>query len=118
MRCMILDDKLMNSDCYIWKSDDEFYTSMVYSDRLYQWNPKLHDELCQKYFGNTGQYWNNRTPVDIQSFLGEYLNLTIKLVAVAQHRNKTTDYPYWSFFILEDQKSPLDRIKLPETIEE
>lgn len=45
----------------------------VYSDRLFQWNPKKHDELLMKHFGNTSQYWSqNMNKEKIQSFLSDY----------------------------------------------
>jgi hypothetical protein len=59
-------------------------TETVYSDRLFQWDTKKHDSLCQKHFGNSGQSWSSRTPEKIESFLSEYLNKPIELCRVEQ----------------------------------
>jgi hypothetical protein len=72
-------------------------TQTVYSDRLWQWNPKKHDELCQKHFGNQGQYWGNRTPEAIQSFLSEYEGKDISLCRAEELTNTSNGYPYWRF---------------------
>ena len=71
-------------------------TDTVYSDRLYQWDSKKHDELCTKHFGNTGQYWDNRKPEEIEAFLRDYCNEPkIVLCRIEQHENRATGYPLW-----------------------
>jgi hypothetical protein len=72
-------------------------TDTVYSDRLFQWDAKKHDELCEKHFGNCGQYWNKREPKKIESFLSDYFDRKIKLCRVMQYCNQATGYPCWRF---------------------
>lgn len=71
-------------------------TNTVYSDRLYQWDPKKHDDLCMKHFGNTGQYWSSRDPEKIEAFLRDYINdQKIILCRIEEHENSSTGYPLW-----------------------
>lgn len=72
-------------------------TNTVYSDRLFQWDSKKHDEFCQKHFGNTGQYWDRREPDKIQEFLSDYLNEKVILCKIEQHTNASNGYPLWRF---------------------
>jgi hypothetical protein len=70
----------------------------VYSDRLFQWNHTKHDELCQKHFGNIHQYWDKRSPADIQAFLRDYLDLpNLKLLYIEEQCNQATGFPLWRF---------------------
>lgn len=71
-------------------------TGTVYTDRLYQWDAKKHDRLCEKYFGDTGQYWQNREPGSIEGFLREYLGIPgLRLVLVMEYCNVSSGYPVW-----------------------
>jgi hypothetical protein len=73
-------------------------TNTVYSDRLWGWDPKKHDELCMIHFGNKGQHWGGREPEKIEAFLREYEgNPHIVLCRVEQLENKSNGYPYWRF---------------------
>lgn len=68
----------------------------VCTDRLWQRNPKLHDELCQKHFGDKGQYWGGRYPEQIEAFLRDYYkNPDIELVYIMQYCNVSSGYPLW-----------------------
>lgn len=69
----------------------------IYSDRLYQWHSQKHDDLCEKYFHNQGQYWDDREPELIQSFLSDYLGHNIILTKITREENASTGYPYWKF---------------------
>jgi hypothetical protein len=69
-----------------------------YSDRLYEQNYDLTDKLCQKHFGNKGQYFNNRDPEKIEAFLKERLgHPTLKLTMIVEWCNVSNGYPLWSF---------------------
>ena len=71
----------------------------VYSDRLYQWDAKKHNELCQKHFGNEGQYWNEREPEKIEAFLRDYWEKPeTELLMIMQGCNQSSGYPLWIFF--------------------
>jgi len=73
-------------------------TSTAYSDRLLQQNWDLHDELCEKYFGDQGQYWGQREPDLIEKFLQDYFDKPeLKLIFVMEYCNKSNGYPCWRF---------------------
>jgi len=73
-------------------------TSTIYSDRLLQWDFAKHDELCQKHFGNKGQYWNNREPEKIEAFLRDWVDdQNLKLILVMEYCNVSNGYPCWRF---------------------
>lgn len=71
-------------------------TSTIYTDRLLEWDFARHDELCQKHFGNKGQYWDRRSPAGIQAFLRDWCEKPdLKLIAVIEYCNLATGYPTW-----------------------
>jgi hypothetical protein len=77
-------------------------TDTVYSDRLFQWDSKKHDELCQKHFGNQGQYWSGRSPELIEAFLRDYMDdQSVVLCRIEEHENQSTGYPLWRFDYLK-----------------
>lgn len=68
----------------------------LYTDRLYMWNHKKHDDLCQKHFGSISQYWNNRNSKNIEDFLKDWNeNPELKLVFIIEYCNKSNGYPCW-----------------------
>ena len=73
----------------------------VYSDRLYQWNPKKYDELRRKHFSDVSQYWSGSKPELIEAFLSDYLGQPIKLQALAHQENRSSGYPVWIMFYKE-----------------
>lgn len=73
-------------------------TDSVYTDRLYQWDYKKHNTLCQKHFKNEGQYWDRRNPELIQAFLRDYLdNPNLVLTKIIEYCNVSNGYPVWRF---------------------
>ena len=75
----------------------------IYSDRLLNWDFKKHDRLCQKVFGNKGQYWDRRNSKDIEKFLRLWTgDKKLKLVSVMEYCNWANGYPFWRF----DYNSP------------
>lgn len=89
-----------NYDEYlIWKSACDIKNShRVYSDRLFQWNPKTYNKCCQEIFQNTKQDFSRRNPKDIERFLSMYFEKEIKLTAITCGCNQSSGYPYWVFF--------------------
>lgn len=70
----------------------------VYSDRMRQWDYDKNKKLCYKHFGNESDYWNNRTPDKIQSFLRDYMNdPDLKLILIMEYCNQSSGYPVWRF---------------------
>lgn len=71
----------------------------VYSDRLFTWDAKKHDELCMKHFGNRGQYWDKREPEKIEAFLRDYWEKPgVELIMIVQCCNQASGYPLWAFY--------------------
>lgn len=77
----------------------------VYSDRLFQWDHEKHDRLCQKHFGNRGQYWDNRDIEKIEAFLRDYNDdPKLKLIYIMQCCNQSSGYPCWAFCYKNGEK--------------
>ncbi len=73
-------------------------TSGVYSDRLFQWDCNKFNRLCEKYWGNTSQWFNLRSHKEIELFLREYLELSdLKLLMIEQMCNVSNGFPLWYF---------------------
>jgi hypothetical protein len=76
--------------------NNQIPTSSVYTDRLYQQDSKKYNKLCQKHWGDIGQYWNNRKPNKIQDFLRDWFdNQNINLCFVKEYCNQSSGYPVW-----------------------
>ena len=71
-------------------------TGSCYTDRLLGWDWDKHNELCEKHFGNKGQYWNDRDPEKIEAFLRDWTGKeTLKLIQVREYCNISNGYPTW-----------------------
>lgn len=83
----------------IWKKEYRKNKSQtVYSDRLKQWDAEKYNNCCQTVWDNHGQYFDRRTPEEIERFLSLYLEKRIKLTAITQGCNVSSGYPYWVFY--------------------
>lgn len=72
---------------------------VVYTDRLFQWDPKKYNELCRKHFGNEAQLWDEREPEKIEVFLRDYMdNPDLVLTMVMQGCNQASGFPLWILF--------------------
>lgn len=69
----------------------------VWSDRLFQWDYEKYNKLCTKHFGNESQYWYDRNPELVESFLSDYVGYEIKLVRITESCNVSSGFPVWSF---------------------
>lgn len=78
-------------------ANHEKSTSTAYSDRLWREDPKKHDKLCLKHFGNSGQGWANREPGKIEKFLSDFIGKPVILCVVSEYVNVSSGYPYWRF---------------------
>lgn len=68
----------------------------IYTDRLLSWDMPKHDRLCVKHFGNRHQYWSDRDPDKIESFLRDWLDdQALKLILVMECCNQSSGYPTW-----------------------
>lgn len=68
----------------------------VHTDHLFREDPEKYNQLSQKYFGNHGQYFDQRDPVLIEAFLQEWLNKpTLSLCQVTECCNHSSGFPYW-----------------------
>lgn len=82
-----------------WKSPDYKKEGSLceYSDRLMRRNWDKFNKCCKEVWGNMGQYFDNRTPEEINKFLDMYLEHPVKLTAVVQCCNQSSGFPYWCF---------------------
>ena len=65
---------------------------------LLQFDWDKHNELCEKYWNNTAQYWGDRSPELIERFLQDFYNdKSIELVGIMQGANVGNGFPYWVF---------------------
>jgi len=77
----------------------------VYSDRMDEWDPELCAKLKNKHFGNTGDYWDQRSPAAIESFLKDYFTApNLILTKVIEHCNQATGYPVWQFYFVDTNR--------------
>ena len=83
----------------VWRGGkNEEVNSTVYSDRLLQQDYKKTRKLMQKHFGESGDYWNNRTHDKIEAFLREWLGKKkLRLILVMEYCNVSNGYPLWRF---------------------
>jgi len=81
--------------------DKKKNSQAVYSDRLYQWDYKKYNELCEKHWGNKGQYFDRRSPDTIEKFLSDYMGKKVSLTMVVEWCNVATGYPLWSLHYIE-----------------
>jgi hypothetical protein len=78
----------------------------IYSDRLLMWDFDKHDKLCQKHFGNRGQYWNHREPEKVEAFLRDWCeDEELVLVRVSEYCNVSNGFPLWRFDYYQKEKS-------------
>lgn len=70
---------------------------VCYSDRLMQWDMDKFNSICKGIWGNTGQYFDNRRPTDIETFLCDYFGREVILTAILKGCNYGNGYPYWVF---------------------
>jgi len=87
-----------------WRGmENQHNQNTVWTDRLYQWDYEKYNNLCEKYFGNTSQYWNNREPEKVELFLQDYLEKpNLKLVLIMEYCNASSGYPLWRFIYIEN----------------
>ena len=70
---------------------------LVYSDRLYEWNPKKFFECQIAVWGDYSQMFGSRKKSDIQKFLSLYFGRDLKLLKIECEENASNGYPYWVF---------------------
>ncbi len=87
---------------YFNEKTEEEPTGTVYTDRLFQWDHKKHDSLCQEHFGDKKQYWDNRESKKIEKFLSDYFGRKIILIANIQYVNMSSGYPVWRLDYCEE----------------
>lgn len=98
-----------NYDTFVqWSGECTQGGHSVYSDRLYQWDWEKYNRCCMEVWGNQGQYFDNRTPEDINKFLNLYFGEEVKLTTILQGCNQSTGFPYWCF-IYEKENEEKER---------
>lgn len=85
-------------DGYVTYKSEGKANGTVYSDRLNQWAYEKNERLKKIHFGNTGDYFDSRSPEKIQSYLREYLDKpNLELVMIMKYCNHSNGYPVWRF---------------------
>lgn len=69
----------------------------IYSDRLSGEDYDKNRALKLKHFGNQGDDFSNRSVENIEAFLSEFLNKTVKIIFIMEYCNKSDGNPYWRF---------------------
>lgn len=70
----------------------------VYSDRMYQSNSDKYNQACRDVFGNEGQYFDKRTPKNIEKMLRQYFGIpSLVLTHIYKECNLSSGYPTWAF---------------------
>lgn len=94
-------DHPYNYDGFVqWRSTEttDARKSTIYSDRLFSQDHVRFNALCEKHFGNKGQYWEQRDPELIEAFLCDYFyKPDLKLYLIMEYCNQSSGYPYWRF---------------------
>ncbi len=81
-------------------------TSSLYSDRLSLWYAEdvLRDKM-KTHFGETGDYYDRRSPKAIQAFLRDLLQQPeLVLTRIEEHCNWSSGYPVWHFAFSTPEK--------------
>lgn len=72
--------------------------SGIYSDRLFTSDALKYNMACREVWGNEGQYFDSRTPKDIEKMLQIiYENPKLKLYRILKSCNASSGYPVWYF---------------------
>lgn len=86
------------SPIIIWANKLDATAKVAISRELYRGkNYGRAEKMCQRYFGDQGQYFNNRDPVLIQKWLAAMLKKRIELHMIVEFCNEQNGYPYWEF---------------------
>lgn len=71
-----------------------------HSDRMWECDPEKYNKCCRSVWNNSGQYFYDREPEDIEKFLQLYFDdPSIKLTGVEESCNSSNGYPYWTFYM-------------------
>lgn len=81
----------------VWSSGTYEEYNTVWSDRLLQWDYDKTRRLMGVHFGSFGDYYDDRTPQKIQSFLSDYFERPIQLHRIMKYCNQSSGYPVWRF---------------------
>ena len=85
----------------MWSDND----TVVYSDRLHEWDWQKYDRCCEEVWNNRGQYFSGRTPVDIERFLQLYFDDSkLQLTGIEEGCNYANGYPFWVFYMKEGKR--------------
>lgn len=69
-----------------------------YSDHMYQQDYLKYNLACELVWGNKGQYFDSRSPREIEKMLQLYTeNPNIRLYRIVKQCNVSTGYPVWFF---------------------
>jgi hypothetical protein len=75
----------------------------MYTDRMYEHEPKKYKELMQKHFQSESEFWGGRSPEKIEAFLRDYCDLpSLQLVRIWTCCNQAYGSEHWQFEFLDE----------------
>ena len=78
----------------------------LYTDRLSMWDYEKKKRLMKKHFVKTGDWWNEHTPAEIESFLRDWCeDPELELVCVMQYCNVSNGCPLWRLDFKQTMKN-------------
>ena len=84
------------SDIVTYTYSDVEADATLYTDRLKGWGYEKLKELPLKHFRVQGDYWGERTPEEVQSFLRDYCDApNLLLTKITEQCNPSNGYPLW-----------------------
>lgn len=79
--------------------------TVVYSDRLHEWDWQKYNRCCMEVWNNEGQLFGGRKPADIERFLRLYNeDPGLKLTGIEEGCNYSNGYPFWVFYYREGKR--------------
>lgn len=68
-----------------------------YHDRMLQWDSEKYDKIATKIFGRPIQSFYGCSEKDIETFLKDYFDEELELVAISFDINPSNGYDIWRF---------------------
>lgn len=82
---------------------NENFNSMVYSDRMRQWDFSKYERCCREAFSRKGQNFSIQHPKEVERFLQLYFeDFSIKLIVIMEGCNVSSGYPLWTFHYFQE----------------
>lgn len=91
------DEKGVSTEYIKENADTTTNVDSMYSDRMYSWDYAKFNKCLQEVFGNQGQYFSDRSPADIEKFIGLYTKSKVELLMIKKYVNQSSGFDHWHF---------------------